>query len=150
MLQNIPRRKDFGYLTTMRVINATSFDDSVLLDVNVEVPAYKADKATGSMVETTEKSFSMSFADLSRQIFPLHADIATLRSIRKKSLTGEDWTKLLIGATIAVDFTFVKAGDKSGDSADAYVYENTGYIKTIKSIHLSDSVAARLDRALGF
>ena len=145
-----PRRKDFGYLTTMRVINATSFDDSVLLDVNVEVPAYKADKATGSMVETTEKSFSMSFADLSRQIFPLHADIATLRSIRKKSLTGEDWTKLLIGATIAVDFTFVKAGDKSGDGDDAYVYENTGYIKTIKSIHLSDSVAARLDRALGF
>ena len=134
----------------MRVINATSFDDSVLLDVNVEVPAYKADKATGSMVETTEKSFSMSFADLSRQIFPLHADIATLRSIRKKSLTGEDWTKLLIGATIAVDFTFVKAGDKSGDGDDAYVYENTGYIKTIKSIHLSDSVAARLDRALGF
>lgn len=145
-----PRRKDFGYLTTMRVINATAFDDSVLMDVNVEVPAYKADKATGSMVETTEKSFSMSFADLSRQIFPLHADIATLRSIRKKSLTGEDWTKLLIGATIAVDFTFVKAGDKSGDGADAYVYENTGYIKTIKSIHLSDSVAARLDRALGF
>lgn len=134
----------------MRVINATSFDDSVLLDVNIEVPAYKADKATGSMVETTEKSFSMSFADLSRQIFPLHADIATLRSIRKKSLTGEDWTKLLIGATIAVDFNFVKAGDKSGDGADAYVYENTGYIKTIKSIHLSDSVAARLDRALGF
>lgn len=134
----------------MRVINATAFDDSVLLDVNVEVPAYKADKATGSMVETTEKSFSMSFADLSRQIFPLHADIATLRSIRKKSLTGEDWTKLLIGATIAVDFTFVKAGDKSSDAADAYVYENTGYIKTIKSIHLSDSVAARLDRALGF
>lgn len=145
-----PRRKDFGYLTTMRVINATAFDDSVLLDVNVEVPAYKADKATGSMVETTEKSFSMSFADLSRQIFPLHADIATLRSIRKKSLTGEDWTKLLIGSTIAVDFNFVKAGDKSGDGADAYVYENTGYIKTIKSIHLSDSVAARLDRALGF
>ena len=145
-----PRRKDFGYLTTMRVINATSFDDSVLLDVNVEVPAYKVDKATGAMIETNEKSFSMSFADLSRQIFPLHADIATLRSIRKKSLTGEDWTKLLIGATIAVDFTFVKAGDKSGDGADAYVYENTGYIKTIKSIHLSDSVAARLDRALGF
>lgn len=144
------RRKDFGYLTTMRVINATAFDDSVLMDVNVEVPAYKVDKATGSMVETTEKSFSMSFTDLSRQIFPLHADIATLRSIRKKSLTGEDWTKLLIGATIAVDFTFVKAGDKSGDGADAYVYENTGYIKTIKSIHLSDSVAARLDRALGF
>ena len=134
----------------MRVINATAFDDSVLLDVNVEVPAYKADKATGSMVETTEKSFSISFADLSRQVFPLHADIATLRSIRKKSLTGEDWTKLLIGATIAVDFTFVKAGDKSGDDADAYVYENTGYIKTIKSIHLSDAVAARLDRALGF
>ena len=145
-----PRRKDFGYLTTMRVINATSFDDSVLLDVNVEVPAYKVDKATGAMIETNEKSFSMSFADLSRQIFPLHADIATLRSIRKKSLTGEDWTKLLIGATITVDFTFVKAGDKSGDGDDAYVYENTGYIKTIKSIHLSDSVAARLDRALGF
>ena len=145
-----PRRKDFGYLTTMRVINATAFDDSVLLDVNVEVPAYKVDKATGAMVETNEKSFSMSFAHLSRQIFPLHADIATLRSIRKKSLTGEDWTKLLIGATIAVDFTFVKAGDKSGDGADAYVYENTGYIKTIKSIHLSDSVAARPDRAPGF
>ena len=134
----------------MRVINATAFDDSVLLDVNVEVPAYKVDKATGAMVETNEKSFSMSFADLSRQIFPLHADIATLRSIRKKSLTGEDWTKLLIGATIAVDFTFVKAGDKSGDGADAYIYENTGYIKTIKSFAPSDSVTARLDRALGF
>ena len=134
----------------MRVINATAFDDSVLLDVNVEVPAYKVDKATGAMIETNEKSFSISFDDLSRQIFPLHADIATLRSIRKKSLTGEDWTKLLIGATITVDFTFVKAGDKSGDGADAYVYENTGYIKTIKSFSLSDSVAARLDRALGF
>ena len=132
----------------MRVINATAFDDSLLMDVNVEVPAYKVDKATGAMVETTEKSFSISFADLARQIFPLHADIATLRAVRKKSLTGEDWVKLLIGATIAVDFTFVKAGDKSGDGA--YVYENTGYIKTIKSIRLSDSAAARLDRALGF
>ena len=39
---------------------------------------------------------------------------------------------------------------KSGDGADAYVYENTGYIKTIKSFTPSDSVAARLDRALGF
>ena len=145
-----PRRKDFGYLTTMRVINATAFDDSVLMDVNVEVPAYKADKATGAMVETNEKSFSMSLSDLARQIYPLNADIATLRAVRKKSLTGEDWVKLLIGATIAVDFNFVKAGDKSGEGADAYVYENTGYIKTIKSFSLSDSVAARLDRALGF
>ena len=134
----------------MRVINATAFDDSVLMDVNVEVPAYKADEATGSMVETNEKSFSMSLADLARQIYPLNADIATLRAIRKKSLTGEDWVKLLIGSTIAVDFTFVRAGDTSGDGADAYVYENTGYIKTIKSFTLSDSVAARLDRALGF
>ena len=134
----------------MRVINATAFDDSVLLDVNVEVPAYKADKATGAMVETTENSFSISFADLARQIYPLHADIATLRAVRKKSLTGEDWVKLLIGATITVDFVFVKAGDKSGDGADAYVYEHTGYVKTIKSIRLSDSAAARLDRALCF
>ena len=134
----------------MRVINATAFDDSVLMDVNVEVPAYKADKATGAMVETNEKSFSMSLSDLARQIYPLNADIATLRAVRKKSLTGEDWVKLLIGSTIAVDFNFVKAGDKSSDSADAYVYENTGYIKTIKSFKPSDSVAARLDRALGF
>ena len=134
----------------MRVINATAFDDSVLLDVNTEVPAYKADKATGAMVETNEKSFSMSLSDLARQIYPLNADIATLRAVRKKSLTGDDWVKLLIGSTIAVDFTFVKAGGKAGDGADAYVYENTGYIKTIKSFKPSDSVAARLDRALGF
>ena len=73
-----PRRKDFGYLTTMRVINATAFDDSVLMDVNVEVPAYKADKATGAMVETNEKSFSMSLSDLARQIYPLNADIAKI------------------------------------------------------------------------
>ena len=145
-----PRRKDFGYLTTMRVVNATAFDNEILLDVNVDVPAYKADKATGGMVETTEKSFSISYADLARQIYPLNADIATLRAVRKKSLTGEDWVKLVIGAAMTVDFTFVKAGDKSGDGADAYVYENTGYIKTIKSFTLSESAAARLDRALGF
>ena len=64
--------------------------------------------------------------------------------------SGEDWIKLLTGATINVDFIFVNEGDKSDDGADAITYEHTGYVKTIKSLKLADGPATRLDRALGF
>ena len=134
----------------MRVINLVPFEDDILLNVDCKVPAYKANAETGAYEETEDTAFSMSYADLARQIYPLNADIAELRSLRGQHLSGEDWIKLLTGATINVDFTFVKEGDKSSDADDAIVYTHTGYIKTIKSIRLSDSAAARLDRALGF
>ena len=88
----------------------------------------------------------MSYKDLARQVYPLNADIAEIHALRGQHLSGEDWIKLLTGATIAVDSTFVKAGDK----ADDYTYENTGYVRTIKKLALDERVAARLDRAFGF
>lgn len=115
------------------------------MKVNAEVPAYKADE-NGAMVQTTAESFSMSYSDLARQVYPLNADIAELRALRGQHLSGEDWIKLLTGATIEVDFEFVEANtEKNG-----FTYENSGYIKTIKKLVLTDRVAARLDRALGF
>ena len=134
----------------MRVINIVAFEDSILLNVDSNVPAYKANPDTGAYEQTEDTSFSMSYSDLARQVYPLNADIAELRALRGQHLSGEDWIKLLTGATINVDFTFVKEGDKSSDADDAIVYTHTGYIKTIKSFKPSDSVAARLDRALGF
>ena len=125
---------------TMKIINVVAFEESVLFNVDANVPAYKADE-NGAMVQTEDTSFSMSYADLARQCYPLNADIAELRSLR-----GQDWLKLLTGATVTVDFKFVNANDE----VDGYTYENTGYIKTIKSLRLDDRVAARLDRALGF
>ena len=38
----------------------------------------------------------------------------------------------------------------AGDEVDGFTYDNTGYIKTLKSLKLDERVAARLDRALGF
>ena len=134
----------------MRIINGVTFEDSILFNVDTNVPAYKANPNTGAYEETEDTSFSMSYADLARQIYPLNADIAELRSLRGQHLSGEDWIKLLTGATINVDFTFVKEGDKSSDADDAFEYVNTGYIKTIKSLKLADGPAARLDRYLGF
>ena len=134
----------------MRVINVVAFEDSILLNVDSNVPAYKANPETGAYEQTEDTSFSMSYADLARQIYPLNADIAELRALRGQHLSGEDWIKLLTGATIKVDFTFVKDGDKSGDGADAITYEHTGYIKTITSLKLRDAVVARLNVALGF
>ena len=130
---------------TMKIINVVAFEESVLFNVDANVPAYKADE-NGAMVQTEDTSFSMSYADLARQCYPLNADIAELRSLRGQHLSGEDWIKLLTGATVTVDFKFVNANDE----VDGYTYENTGYIKTIKSLRLDDRVAARLDRALGF
>ena len=129
----------------MKIINVVAFDESLLLNVNENVPAYKADE-NGAMVQTEDTSFSMSYSDLARQAYPLNPDIAELRSLRGQHLSGEDWIKLLTGATIAVDFKFVEANQE----VDGYTYENTGYIKTIKSLRLDERVAARLDRALGF
>lgn len=129
----------------MKIINVVAFEESVLFNVDANVPAYKADE-NGAMVQTEDTSFSMSYADLARQCYPLNADIAELRSLRGQHLSGEDWIKLLTGATVTVDFKFVNANDEIG----GYTYENTGYIKTIKSLRLDDRVAARLDRALGF
>ncbi len=134
----------------MKVINVVAFEDSILLNVDSNVPAYKANPETGAYEQTEDTSFSMSYADLARQIYPLNADIAELRALRGQHLSGEDWIKLLTGATIKVDFTFVKDGDKSGDGADAITYEHTGYIKTITSLKLRDAVVARLNVALGF
>ena len=134
----------------MKVINVVAFEDSILLNVDTNVPAYKANPESGAYEQTEDTSFSMSYADLARQIYPLNADIAELRALRGQHLSGEDWIKLLTGATIKVDFTFVKDGDKSGDGADAITYEHTGYIKTITSLKLRDAVVARLNVALGF
>ena len=134
----------------MRVINLVPFEDDILFNVDSKVPAYKANAETGSFEQTEDTAFTMSYADLSRQVYPLNGDIAELRSLRGQHLSGEDWVKLLTGAKIDVDFTFVNAGDKSSDADDAFEYVNTGYIKTIKSLKLADGPAARLDRYLGF
>lgn len=134
----------------MKVINIVAFEDSILLNVDTNVPAYKANPNTGAYEQTEDTSFSMSYSDLARQVYPLNADIAELRALRGQHLSGEDWIKLLTGATINVDFTFVNEGDKSSDAADAITYEHTGYIKTIKSLKLRDAVIARLNVALGF
>ena len=134
----------------MRVINLVPFEDDIMFNVDCKVPAYKANAETGSFEQTEDTAFTMSYADLGRQVYPLNGDIAELRSLRGQHLSGEDWVKLLTGAKIDVDFTFVNAGDKSGDGADAFEYTNTGYIKTIKSLKLADGPAARLDRYLGF
>ena len=134
----------------MKVINVVAFEDSILLNVDTNVPAYKANAETGAYEQTEDTSFSMSYADLARQVYPLNADIAELRALRGQHLSGEDWIKLLTGATMNVDFTFVNEGDKSGDADDAFEYVNTGYIKTIKSLKLRDAVVARLNVALGF
>ena len=137
-------------MKSLLVINVVAFEDSILLNVDTNVPAYKANPESGAYEQTEDTSFSMSYADLARQIYPLNADIAELRALRGQHLSGEDWIKLLTGATIKVDFTFVKDGDKSGDGADAITYEHTGYIKTITSLKLRDAVVARLNVALGF
>ena len=134
----------------MRIINIVTFEDSILFNVDSNVPAYKANPDTGAYEQTEDTSFSMSYSDLARQVYPLNADIAELRALRGQHLSGEDWIKLLTGATINVDFTFVNEGDKSSDAADAITYEHTGYVKTIKSLKLTAAVTARLDRALGF
>lgn len=129
----------------MKITSIVAFEDSILMNVNAEVPAYKADE-NGAMVQTTAENFSMSYADLARQVYPLNADIAELRALRGQRLSGDDWIKLLTGATIEVDFKFVNAND----DVDGFTYENSGYIKTIKKLTLTERVAARLDRALGF
>ena len=134
----------------MRVINLVPFEDDILFNVDSKVPAYKANPDTGAYEQTEDTAFSMSYADLGRQVYPLNGDIAELRSLRGQHLSGEDWIKILTGAKIEVDFTFVNAGDKSSDADDAFEYVNTGYIKTIKSLKLRDAVVARLNVALGF
>ena len=130
----------------MKIINVVAFDESILFNVDANVPAYKANAETGAMEQTEDTSFSMSYSDLARQCYPLNADIAELRSLRGQHLSGEDWIKLLTGATVNVEFKFVKENEE----VDGYTYENSGYIKTIKSLRLDERVAARLDRALGF
>ena len=130
----------------MKIINVVPFEDSVLFNVDSEVPAYKANAETGAYEQTNDTAFSMSYADLARQIYPLNADIAELRSLRGQSLSGADWIKLLTVAKIEVDFTFVKEGEKD---TDGFLHENTGYKKTLKSLKLTDAVATRLDRAPG-
>ena len=138
-------RGHLARITIMKITSVVAFEDSVLFNVDATVPAYKADE-NGKMVQTEDTKFSMNYPDLARQAYPLNADIAELRSLRGQHLSGEDWIKLLTGAKIAVDFTFVKAGDTVGE----HTYENTGYIKTLKKLELDERVASRLDRALSF
>lgn len=136
-----------GLSTAMKIINAVSFDESLMIVVNGEVPAVVTDKETGAVNnEGKSDRFSMSYADLARQCYQLVPDIAVLRSIRGEHLAGADWVKLLIGATA----TFERAFHNAGDEVDGYTYENSGYVTTIKSLKLSDATMARLDRALGF
>jgi hypothetical protein len=130
----------------MKIINVVAFDESVLFNVDSNVPAYKANEQSGAMEQTEDTSFSMSYSDLARQVYPLNPDIAELRALRGEHLSGADWIKLLTGATITVDFTF----HNEGDEVDGYTYENTGYTKNIKTLRLTDRVSERLDRALGF
>lgn len=130
----------------MKIINLVAFDESVMFNVNAEVPAYKANEESGAMEQTTDTKFSMSYSDLARQAYVLNPDIAELRSLRGEHLSGADWIKLLTGATITVDFTF----HNEGDEVDGYTFGSAGYTKTIKSLKLTDAVVARLDRALGF
>lgn len=134
----------------MKVINVVAFEDYILLNVDSNVPAYKANPDTGAYEQTEDTSFSMSYADLARQVYPLNADIAELRALRGQHLSEADWIKLLTGATINVDFAFVNEGDNSSDADDSITYEHTGYVKTIKSLKLRDAVVARLNVALGF
>lgn len=129
----------------MKIVSIVAFEESIMFNVDSTVPAYKSAE-NGEMVQTEDTSFSMSYADLARQCYPLNADIAELRSLRGQHLSGEDWIKLLTGAEIKVDFKFVNANDE----IDSYRYENAGYIKTLKSLKLDERVSARLDRALGF
>lgn len=136
-----------GLSTAMKIINAVSFDESLMIVVNGEVPAVVTDKETGAVNnEGKADRFSMSYADLARQCYQLVPDIAVLRSIRGEHLAGADWVKLLIGATATFERTFHNAGDE----VDGFTYENSGYVTTIKSLKLSDATMARLDRALGF
>ena len=137
-------------MKSLLVINVVAFEYSILLNVYTNVPAYKANPDTGAYEQTEDTSFSMSYADLARQVYPLNADIAELRALRGQHLSCEDWIKLLTGASINVDFAFVNEGDKSSDADDAITYEHTGYVKTIKSLKLRDAVVARLNVALGF
>ena len=98
-------------LTIMKITSIVAFEDSILFNVDANVPAYKADES-GAMVQTEDTQFSMSYSDLARQAYPLNPDIAELRALRGQHLSGEDWIKLLTGATINVEFTFVKEGDE--------------------------------------
>ena len=132
--------------TIMKITSIVAFEDSIQFNVDANVPVYKADEQSGEMVQTEDNQFSMSYSDLARQVYPLNPDVAELRALRGQHLSGEDWIKILTGATITVDFKFVHENEE----IDGYTYENTGYIKTIKSLRLTDRVAARLDRALGF
>lgn len=130
----------------MKVTSIVAFEDNVEFTVDVNVPVYTADEQSGEMVQTEDNKFSMSYADLARQVYPLNPDVSELRSLRGQHLSGEDWIKILTGATITVDFKFVHENEE----IDGYTHKNTGYVKTIKNLRLNDRVAARLDRALGF
>ena len=136
-----------GLYTAMKIINAVSFDESLMIVLNGTVKGVVTNPETGDVNnEGDVDRFSMSYADLARQCYPLNPDIAELRSLRGQHLSGEDWIKLLTSATVSVDFKFVHEGDVE----DEHTFENTGYVKTIKSLKLDERVAARLDRALGF
>ena len=136
-----------GLSTAMKIINAVSFDESLMIVLNGTVKGVVTNPETGDVNnEGDVDRFSMSYADLARQCYQLVPDIAVLRSIRGEHLAGADWVKLLIGATVTLERAFHTAGDVEGD----YTFENTGYTTTIKSLKLSDATMARLDRALGF
>ena len=129
----------------MKINNVVAFDESVMIVVNGEVPAMVTNE-DGTTAQGKSDRFSMSYADLARQAYALEPDIAALRAVRGEHLSGADWVKLLVGGNVTLERHYHEAGDTEGD----YTYENTGFTTTLKSLALSDKVAARLDKALGF
>lgn len=119
----------------MKITSVVPFDESLLINVDANVPAYKANAETGAMEQTEDTSFSISYSNLARQIYPLCPIVATYRGIVGQHISGDAWVIILSGATINVDFKFAK----EGDNVDGYIVENTGYQKTIKSVKLSDT-----------
>lgn len=130
----------------MQVLSLHAFDDNMLFTVDSKVPAYVADEKTGAYVQTETNQFSLSYKELTFHVCKLNPDAAALIAI-KQQMKAEDWIKVLAGAKMDVDFTFVKAGDKS---KDGFEYQNTGYVKTIKSLTLSPSAVARINAFLAF
>lgn len=128
----------------MKITSCVAFEDNFLMNLNEEVPAYKADD-NGEMVQTTDTSFSMSYADLARQLYGLCPLVSAYRGVVGQHISGDAFIVILTHAEIKVDFTFAKEGDTVGD----YVADHTGYIKTLKSVKLSDTATSLLMNKLG-
>lgn len=129
----------------MQVLSLHAFDDNMLFTVDSKVPAYVRNE-DGTCIQTEDTQFSLSYKELTFYVCKLNPDAAALIAI-KQQMKAEDWIKVLAGAKMDVDFTFVNKGDKS---KDGFEYQNTGYVKTIKSLTLSPSAVARINAFLAF